>query len=110
MSSKEVRQVFIDCDAEMPPWWNDAHPDLERRTKYNEHVTIYVDFLAPVIRYSNGQHTGSYEILLGRYDRMRQEWVHEYGDDQEAAFKRNDVPAWAYPPEAPTFWDKEVLD
>lgn len=113
MSSKEVRQVFIDCKEEMPAWWNDAHPDLERRNKYNANVTIYVDFLAPITRYSFADGnclTGSYQILRGRYNRMRQEWVHEWGDDQEDAFKRNDVPAWAYPPEAPTFWDKEVLD
>lgn len=103
MSSKEVRQVFIDCDDEMPPMFNDVTEDEERRNEWNAPYSINVDFLAPK------KQSGVYVILHGVFDTHRQEWVYVYGDDQEVVFKRDDVPAWAYPAKAPTFWDKEVI-
>ena len=96
MTSKEVKQVFIDCDDEMPPMFSDVTED-------DDPYSIYVDFLAP------HKPSGVYVILHGAFDTHCQEWVHESAEGRCFAFKRDDVPAWAHPAQAPTFWDKEVI-
>lgn len=108
MTSKEVKQVFIDCDDEMPPMFNDVTEDEERRNEWNEPYSIYVDFLARPPTWASSAFR-KYVILHGVFDTHRQEWVHEGAEGVCQAFKRDDVPAWAHPAQAPTFWDKEVI-